>query len=117
MRITPSGAATWTWRRYAFCGDAENITQTGDETMTNLIFARGDDWEGIYIGDKLITEGHSIDPLDAVKIALAHGATSADSGYCDLNWLHDRGDLPQSLAEVKWYARPDGKGAIKVKSA
>jgi hypothetical protein len=69
--------------------------------MSKMTIVRGDDWEGIYINDKLMREGHSVEPFDAVKLAIEHGVSSVASEYCDLDWLHAAGNLPDLLSEVR----------------
>lgn len=32
-----------------------------------LTLVRADDWEGLYVGDNLVTEGHSIDLQEALE--------------------------------------------------
>lgn len=72
--------------------------------MTMMTFARGDDWEGVYIDGALVTEGHSIDEVEAVRLALAHKVTAVECKECDCNWLHEEGNLPNALTDVKWAA-------------
>ena len=69
--------------------------------MSKMVIIRADDWEGIYIDGKLETEGHSTEPYDAVKIAIRHGVSSVESLWCDLDWIHDEGNLPRNLSDVR----------------
>ncbi len=69
--------------------------------MSTITLVRGDDWEGIYVDGKLMTEGHSIEISEAIWIGINHKATKVETKFCDLGWLHDEGNLPQALADVK----------------
>lgn len=77
--------------------------------MSEMVFAQGDDWMGIYIDGVLQMEGHSISPLEAVQFAVGYGVRHAKSLEVDLDWLHDRGDLPAEFDDVQW-AAPTGVG-------
>jgi hypothetical protein len=72
------------------------------EQMTQMMIVQGDDWQGIYIDGKLKTEGHQIELLAGINIAIENKVDDADSAWCDLTWLHERGDLPQDLKDVEW---------------
>lgn len=79
-----------------------------------MTFAFGDDWSGVYIGDVLMTEGHSINPVDAAIMAIEFKASGVVSWGVDVNWLEDRGDLPANINDVKWsdmHAAPTLVGA------
>lgn len=69
--------------------------------MAKLVLVRGDDWEGIYVDGTLVTEGHSTETIAAIEIAVAHHVTECETQYADLAWLHDEGNLPRRLDEVK----------------
>lgn len=69
--------------------------------MTTMTFARGDDWEGVYVDGDLIVEGHSIEARTAAELAIKHKATEVKTIYCDLDWLHDEGNLPRRMSDVK----------------
>ncbi|MGX9944892.1 hypothetical protein ACTG4Q_20735 [Bradyrhizobium denitrificans] len=70
--------------------------------MTAMIYAQGDDWVGVYVDGQLVTEGHSIRPLEMVEICIERKITCAEGREVDVDWLHDRGDLPAKLEDVKW---------------
>ncbi len=69
--------------------------------MTKLTIVRGDDWEGIYVGDALKTEGHSISLAEGIVIAIEHRVTGITTVFADLDWLHNEGRLPPKLSDVK----------------
>lgn len=73
-----------------------------DDKAQVHIVSNDDDWSGLYINGRLITEGHRIslhDALDALK-----GKTLEDYEFrtCDRRWLFDHGNLPDDLEHVKW---------------
>jgi hypothetical protein len=74
--------------------------------MAKLTLVRGDDWEGIYIGDALKTEGHSIALTEAIAIAIEHKVTGITTVNADLDWLHSEGNLPSKLSDVKQETAP-----------
>lgn len=56
-----------------------------------------DDWVGIYIDGKLVTEDHSFNErqtMDALDIEY-------DRVYADSEWLAEVGNLPDLLSEVR----------------
>ena len=62
--------------------------------MQKLVFVTGDDWEAMYIGDKLVLEGHALDWQNVL----------AELGY-DWTWItlahFIEGNLPQTLTQLK----------------
>lgn len=70
--------------------------------MARMTFAQADDWVGIYIEDALMTEGHSISPIEAARVAIEGGATDVVSRDVDLDWIHDMGNLPVLIEDVIW---------------
>lgn len=70
--------------------------------MPKLTVVQGDDWEGIYVDEKLVSEGRSHDTLQAIVIAIEHKATGAVKRFVDCAWLTDEGNLPDKLSEVKF---------------
>ena len=69
---------------------------------TKMTFIHGDDWEGIYIDGKLETEGHSHEPTEVVRLAIRRNVSEVDVKECDFDWLHDEGNLPNDLSDVKY---------------
>lgn len=66
-------------------------------------FARGDDWEGLYIDDILIEQGHSLSPEWAARQAIITPPSKVDVREVDFNWLDNEGWLPDNLTGVKWH--------------
>jgi hypothetical protein len=70
-----------------------------------IVLVSGDDWEGLYINDCLITEGHKVTVREVVQ-AISERLIRLDITYewkeADYEWLHVRGDLPQELKKVKF---------------
>lgn len=62
----------------------------------DVLYARGNDWEAVYIDGELIAEGHSIDWMGVIAELGCNTYTQEVS--CD--WLEDRGDFPEDINEV-----------------
>ena len=59
---------------------------------------RGDDWEGLYVDGELATEGHQLiieDLADVLGIEI-------EDKYANIDWLEERGSLPNKLEDVKF---------------
>ncbi|RWH49571.1 MAG: hypothetical protein E5V72_02010 [Mesorhizobium sp.] len=68
-----------------------------------IVYARGDDWEGLYIDGELETQGHSISLSELLDIIKEKGVIeTAETRMVDLNWLGDHGTLPNNIEEVRW---------------
>ena len=68
-----------------------------------LTYVTGDDWCGLYDGDRLIMEGHSISTYNLLKWMADQGHIDGyECKEADLGWLDDRGDLPGALSDVKF---------------
>lgn len=71
----------------------------------DVTFARGDDWEGLYVDGVLQQEGHSIPAHDILEWIKDFGEVTIseyESREVNLSWLDDRGSLPHYLTEVVW---------------
>jgi hypothetical protein len=73
----------------------------GEKIVPKLTIVHGDDWEGIYVGDDLQTEGHSIALAEGIAFAIEHKVTGVTTMFADLDWLRREGRLPQHLGNVK----------------
>ncbi len=62
-----------------------------------LTFVGADDWEGLYINDKLVMENHS---LDIFKVLNAIGIDYKFI-FADDEWMGEQGSLPEKLKDVK----------------
>jgi hypothetical protein len=66
-----------------------------------------DDWQGLYIDGKLITEGHKVgegDPLYLLKTAEMYGFTHKDVTWAwlteeDDDMVYENGCMPQDILE------------------
>ena len=67
-------------------------------TKNPLVFVHADDWSGLYIGGKLVTEGHSIEPEE---VCSALGVAYKELWAND-DWLNELGRLPKLLKDVKF---------------
>ncbi len=67
------------------------------------VIINGDDWQGIFVDGYLISEGHSFGSYELLEIVKEHGAVGDFwSLEPDMDWLMDRGGLPDTLREVKF---------------
>lgn len=65
-----------------------------------LTYARGDDWNGLYLGDTLVVEGHRVEVRDVAHYAMQ--ADSFEEKWADLDWLGEQGNFPANIADVVW---------------
>lgn len=63
----------------------------------NIVIARGDDWEGLYVDGELLEEGHAISLEDALESL----GFDVNVMWCQ-NFLDSIGGLPKNVAEVNW---------------
>lgn len=64
---------------------------------SKITFVDGDDWEGLYINNKLVLENHSLRISDVLKAL----GIKYESIIADDEWLASCGNLPENLADVK----------------
>lgn len=74
-----------------------------EEIFHKVVFAWADDWVGLYIDDILVKEGHEITAWEALEIIKQKEIKHYNmSGFdVDLDWIHDLGNLPEKLEDVK----------------
>ena len=70
--------------------------------MAEYVIADGDDWTGLYINGKLVTEGHSISLKETLDIAVETPPTEVHWREVNLNWLEHFGSLPTNIYDVIW---------------
>ena len=71
----------------------------------NFVAVVGDDWQGIYLNGVLVTQNHSISAVALLRHMDGYavgGRLDLEIREADPEWLYDRGDLPQTLDEVKF---------------
>lgn len=69
-----------------------------------IVLTYGDDWQGLYINDVLITEGHSVtvaEAVEAISERLPRLDISFETKEANYAWLNDRGGFPDKLEKVK----------------
>lgn len=67
-----------------------------------VVIALGDDWSGLYIDGKLVHEGHNIDETWMASLLSEHLGIDMTAEWVDLDWIYDRGRLPESIEDVEW---------------
>lgn len=63
-----------------------------------------DDWEGVYLNDQLLNQGHSVDVFYALYLAIkANGALNihlVSTIRVDEDWIQSVGQLPYNLSDI-----------------
>lgn len=67
--------------------------------MKKITFVDGCDWQGIYLGDKLAIQNHSLHAIDVLE-ALGLKLDYVESSIVD-DFLCNHGQLPDKLKELK----------------
>jgi hypothetical protein len=73
------------------------IVELNTTSLPSITFVDGDDWEGLYLDGKLVDEGHHVRLGDIFR----HLGIAFNVIYPDMEWLGERGNLPQNLDEVE----------------
>lgn len=63
-----------------------------------VIHVYGEDWEGIYLGDNLLNEGHSIRISPLLSSLIGCEITSLESYEIDQDYLEGLGSLPEKFS-------------------
>lgn len=64
-----------------------------------ITHVQAENWEGVYAGDKILLQGHSINAVDLLSSMLGLGTLLAVSHVEAGSWLSVEGVLPDSLEE------------------
>ncbi len=64
--------------------------------MKNLLLLQSDDWDGLFIDGKLVTEGHSISLYKFCKIL----GIKVDFKEVDDEYMYEMGSFPENLDEI-----------------
>ncbi|RWG09938.1 MAG: hypothetical protein EOQ53_20940 [Mesorhizobium sp.] len=69
-----------------------------------VVYARAYDWEGLYIDDTCVTQGHSVSLEEAISCIKNTGQpiAHAEVKRVDDKWLEQEGYLPDNIKEVRW---------------
>jgi alkylated DNA nucleotide flippase Atl1 len=83
----------------------ENITSYGSiagsqDEKSVVTLVRGDDWTGLYVGDKLVEEGHSLPAFRVIDALKNVGRYTYVEREADQELLEDSGSLPESLTQA-----------------
>lgn len=71
-----------------------------------ILYARGDDWEGIYFNDVLYDEGHTLRLGGVLRALDGQVMTSFEEKFVNLDWLAYLGSLPGESSEIIWEGEP-----------
>ena len=76
--------------------------------MANVILVHTDNWEGLYIKNKLVHQGHTIGRMQLllyIKTKFPGNTTLneiiPDVFFADQEWLDERGTYPKDFKDVK----------------
>jgi hypothetical protein len=68
---------------------------------TQIALVRADNWEGLYVNEKLVAEHHYITIEDVMKHVLYYSVDAFDVYEASNDWLADYGNnFPKYLPEV-----------------
>lgn len=70
--------------------------------MTEMTIVMGEDWVGVYVDNKLVSEGHDLDAFEAIETVFQYNVTECEKKYVDLDWLADQGNFPELLEDVQF---------------
>lgn len=68
-----------------------------------FILISADDWEGLYYDGMLVFEGHELQKKELVNfmnVAKTINVEFKSFNYLGLDWIHDRGSLPDCITEI-----------------
>jgi hypothetical protein len=69
--------------------------------MNKMVYVDADDWCGLYVNGKLVYEDHSIPTVTFAELMMSNQPIESFNMQCvDLDWIHERGNLPEDLNEV-----------------
>lgn len=66
-----------------------------------ITIVNGDDWAGLYIDGQLFSQGHDIYAHHWRSLIQHVFGVNVEHKTADDEWLNNRGDLPDNLAEVE----------------
>jgi hypothetical protein len=70
--------------------------------MANQItLVNGDNWQGLYINEKLVMQDHSITGHDVMRLMLYQVFDNSETLYPDQDWLDNLGNYPTNLVDVR----------------
>jgi hypothetical protein len=70
--------------------------------MAEMTIVQGDDWVGVYVDNKLVSEDHDLDAFEVVGTVFQYNVTECEKKFADLDWLADQGSLPELLEDVQF---------------
>ena len=73
----------------------------------DIVLVHADDWSGLYIGGRLVVEGHRLGASEVLAILFERGLLRSKAlvAHCDQDWCEEQGRLPQDISAVQWEAR------------
>jgi hypothetical protein len=68
----------------------------------NAALVIGYDYQGLYLNDKLVCQGHRVDADDVLFYLQGKRLDSYVKRDCDSEWLDGMGGFPKDLADVEF---------------
>lgn len=85
---------------YSIAAIANKILDQGFDTANQITLVKGDNWQGIYINDRLVMEDHSITGDDIMRLMLYRVFDHSETLFPDQDWLDSIGNYPEHLGDV-----------------
>lgn len=69
-----------------------------------VVWAQGDDWNGLFINGKLAMEDHQLHPKSIQAVLKKHNALGVEVEFkeVDMEWMWEVGSFPTDISEVVW---------------
>lgn len=80
--------------------------------MASFIIVNANEWAGLYIDGKLVTEGHSIREGELVEHLAAHGVCITRhelSPHADARMCQNGDTMPTNFSDVEYVGKPRRK--------
>lgn len=74
---------------------------TTEKVQKSVVLVSADDWQGLYINEKLCIEGHCIYAWDVLNELSDANVITARHLDVPQDWMESRGTLPSDLFEVR----------------
>lgn len=77
---------------------------TKSDNAIKVVFADGDDWQGLYIDGVLRIENHRLDVVDLLHVVKLYvkGPFDVECKEVCCDWIEDRGSFPRNISEVQF---------------
>lgn len=79
------------------------ISNKQDREM-QVVYAQGDDWNGLFINGKLAMEDHQLKQKDIQAVLKENNALGVEMEFKEVSmeWMWEVGSFPSDISEVVW---------------